>query len=284
MALKKISKEQLPSVGLALSGGGALGIAHIGVIKAFVENEIPIDLISGTSAGALVGAAYAFHVPIGDMEKAAKEMSWSFLASFPMSLLGLASNRAVEAGLEKYIGKKKIEEADIPLAIVVTDIEDGEKVVLRSGEAALAVRASCCIPGMFVPVEIGGRKFVDGGLTENLPLSPLKDMGADIKIGVNVIRWHSRKEVKNVIDVMTNSISILASHQRHLVPQNVDILIEPKLDDYSPSDFKKNVDLIKEGYRAAQAKIPEIKELIAKHSHAKKPKGIFARFMRWLQE
>ena len=98
---------------------------------------------------------------------------------------------------KNHIGKKGIEKANIPLAIVVTDIEDGEHVILRRGRAALAVRASTCIPGMFVPVEIDGRKFVDGGLTENLPLSPLREMDAEIKIGVNVVRWHARKEVKN---------------------------------------------------------------------------------------
>ena len=111
-------------------------------------------------------------------------------------------------------------------------------------------------------------------------------MDAEIKIGVNVVRWHARKEVKNVIDVMTNTISILASHQRHLVPQNVDILIEPNLSDYTPSDFKKSAEIIDEGYRAAMTKVPEIKEMMKHRSRrrAEKPQGILGKIWDWLRE
>ena len=275
-------------IGVALGGGGALGMAHVGVLAALMENDIPIDCIAGTSAGALVATGYAFGMTTEEMKAVAAKLNWSFVSSFPNSLLGFASNRGVETEVEKHIGKKGIEEANTPLAIVVTDIEDGERVVLRRGRAALAVRASTCIPGMFVPVEIDGRKFVDGGLTENLPLSPLHDMGAEIRIGVNVVRWHARRVVKNVIDVMTNTISILASHQRHLVPQNVDILIEPDLGAYTPSDFKKSAEIIEEGYRTGVAKVPEIKEMMQhrsrRHAHAEKPQGILTRIWNWLRE
>jgi NTE family protein len=274
------------SIGIALGGGGALGMAHIGVLAALTENGIPIDCIAGTSAGALVATGYAFGMTTEAMKAVAAKLNWPHISSFPNSLLGFASNHSVEVDVEKYIGKKGIEQANIPLAIVVTDIEDGERVVLRRGRAALAVRASTCIPGMFVPVEINGRKFVDGGLTENLPLAPLREMDAEIKIGVNVIRWHARKEVKNVIDVMMNTISILASHQRHLVPQNVDILIEPDLSAYTPSDFKKSAEIIEEGYRAAAAKVPEIKEMMQHRSRrrAKDTKGFFGRIWDWVRE
>jgi NTE family protein len=274
------------SIGVALGGGGALGMAHIGVLAALTENDIPIDCIAGTSAGALVATGYAFGMTTEEMSAVAAKLNWPHISGFPNSLLGFASNRSIEVDVEKYIGKKGIEKANIPLAIVVTDIEDGERVALRRGRAALAVRASTCIPGMFVPVEIDGRKFVDGGLTENLPLSPLREMDAEIKIGVNVVRWHARKEVKNVIDVMTNTISILASHQRHLVSQNVDILIEPDLSAYTPSDFKKSAAIIAEGYRAATAKVPEIKEMMRHRSHrrAKNIQGILGRIWDWFRE
>jgi predicted acylesterase/phospholipase RssA len=111
-------------------------------------------------------------------------------------------------------------------------------------------------------------------------------MDAEIKIGVNVVRWHARKEVKTVIDVMTNTISILASHQRHLVPQNVDILIEPELGTYTSSDFKKSAEIIAEGYRAATAKVPEIKEMMRHRSHrrAERPQSILRRIWDWFRE
>jgi NTE family protein len=274
------------SIGVALGGGVALGMAHVGVLAALTENDIPIDCIAGTSAGALVATGYAFGMTTEEMSAVAAKLNWPHISGFPNSLLGFASNRSIEVDVEKYIGKKGIEKANIPLAIVVTDIEDGEQVVLRRGRASLAVRASTCIPGMFVPVEIDGRKFVDGGLTENLPLSPLREMDAEIKIGVNVVRWHARKEVKNVIDVMTNTISILASHQRHLVSQNVDILIEPDLSAYTSSDFKKSAAIIAEGYRAATAKVPEIKEMMRhrSHRHPKSAQGILGRIWDWFRE
>jgi predicted acylesterase/phospholipase RssA len=112
-------------------------------------------------------------------------------------------------------------------------------------------------------------------------------MDAEIRIGVNVVRWHARREVKNVVDVMTNTISILASHQRHLVAQNVDILIEPELGAYTPSDFKKNAEIIEEGYRAAMEKIPEIKEMMLKRrsrGRGKKSQGIFHQIWNWFRE
>lgn len=285
MKTRQISSRR-KSIGVALGGGGALGMAHVGVLAALTENDIPVDCIAGTSAGALVATGYAFGMTTEEMSAIAAKLNWPHLSSFPNSLLGFASNRSIEVDVEKYIGKKGIEKANIPLAIVVTDIEDGEHVILRRGRAALAVRASTCIPGMFVPVEIDGRKFVDGGLTENLPLSPLREMDAEIKIGVNVVPWHSRREVKNVIDVMTNTISILASHQRHLVPQNVDILIEPELGAYTSSDFKKSAEIIAEGYRAATAKVPEIKEMMQHRSHrrAERPQSILRRIWDWFRE
>ncbi len=287
MKRRKVSGRR-KSIGVALGGGGALGMAHVGVLAAFVENDIPIDCIAGTSAGALVATGYAFGMSTEEMKAVAAKLNWSHISGFPNSLLGFASNHSIEVDVEAYIGKKGIEQANIPLAIVVTDIEDGERVVLRRGRAALAVRASTCIPGIFVPVEIDGRKFVDGGLTENLPLSPLREMNAEIRIGINVVRWHARKEVKNVIDVMTNTISILASHQRHLVPQNVDILIEPDLSAYTPSDFKKNAEIIEEGYRATIAKVPEIKEMMQHRSRrrarAEESKSILRRIWDWFRE
>jgi NTE family protein len=287
MKQRRLSHRR-PRVGVALGGGGALGMAHVGVLAALMKNDIPIDCIAGTSAGALVATGYAFGMTTEEMKAVAIKLNWPYISSFPNSLLGFASNRSIEVEVERYLGNKGIEQANIPLAIVVTDIEDGERVILRSGRAALAVRASTCIPGMFVPVEIDGRKFVDGGLTENLPLSPLREMDAEIKIGVNVVHWHSRREVKNVIDVMTNTISILASHQRHLVPQNVDILIEPNLSAYTPSDFKKNMEIIEEGYRAAMAKVPEIQAMMKHRSrkgvHVEKAQGILGRIWNWFRE
>lgn len=272
----------MKKVGVALSGGSALGIAHIGVLQAFLDHGVPIDCISGTSAGAIVAAGYAFEISLEELRRRAGALNWAAMSSLPDSKLGIVSNRKVEETMTQMIDRRNIEDAAIPLAIVATDIESGEKIVFREGKAALAVRASACIPGFFIPVVIDGKKFVDGGLTENLPLSPLRAMGAEVRIGVNVMRWHSHKEVKNLVDVMMNAVSILASHQRHLVPQNVDILIEPDLTAYSASDFKRADELVAEGYRAAMKKMPEIQKMVGMRGGPKKEGNILRRFLDWL--
>ena len=269
-------------IGLALGGGAARGIAHIGVLQAFADHGIPVDCITGTSAGAIVAASFAFGVPLDRITEKARALTWYSLSNFPISKLGLASNGVIEKMMEEVIGPADITEAKIPLAIVAADIESGEKVVFRRGKVATMVRASSCIPGMFAPVEVGARKLVDGGITENVPLSPLREMGAKILIGVDVTHWHSERKVGNVLDVMANAIDILANHQTNVAHRLADVLIMPDLGAYSPSDFKKADELVHAGYRAAMKKMPEIREAMAKHGVGGRRENVFVRFGRWL--
>ncbi|MBU6142145.1 patatin-like phospholipase family protein [Patescibacteria group bacterium] len=279
--MQQESRSQKPRIGLALSGGSARGIAHIGVLQALSDHHIPIDCIAGTSSGAIVAAAFAFGYPLPKLQEKAKTLSWYSIANLPTSGLGLTSNQSLGKIMEEFIGgAADIKDAKIPLAIVATDIETGEKVVFRNGNAALAVRASACIPGVFIPVEIEGRKLVDGGLSESLPLSSLQTLQPDIRIGVNAIHWHSTKPVGNLIDVMSNAIDIAANHQKENPLQFADIMIEPDLSDFGPSDFKKTDALIAEGYRAALAQLPAIKELIRQRS----PEPSWKRFFRWFKK
>ena len=273
-----------PSVGIALGGGAARGIAHIGVLQALVDNNIPVDCIAGTSAGAIVAAAFAFGIPLETIRQKAKRLNWYMISVLPGSVLGLASNSAIDKMLRELIGGADISESKIPLAVVATKIETGEKVVFRNGKTALAVRASACIPGLFYPVEIKGIKLVDGELSESLPLSPLLDMGADIKIGVSVLHWRSRKKVGNLLDIISNSLDIMASHKEDRASENADVVIEPDLGAYGPSDFKKADALIAEGYRAASLKIPEIKKLLSRATKKQKPQRFFDRFWDWLKK
>jgi len=280
----KTEKSDRPRIGVALGGGFARGIAHIGVLKAFADHDISVDCISGTSAGALVAATYAFGVPLDMLVEKSKKLSWYSISGFPSLKLGIVPNDALEKIIEEFIGSADIAKARIPLAIIATDIETGEKVVFRKGKAGLAARASACIPGLFIPVEIDGKKLVDGGLMENLPLEPLREMGADIAIGVDVSQWHGEKKVSNILDVMSNAIDILASHQKAVPGRFIDIVIEPDLGAYSSSDFKKADEIVAIGYRAAVRKIPEIRRLLEKRGKQEKPKNIFIRFWNWLLE
>jgi len=182
------------------------------------------------------------------------------------------------------VGSKDIGEAKIPLAVVATDIENGAEVIFRKGRTAQAVRASCCIPGLFAPVDINGRKLVDGGLSENVPLSPLKEMGADILIGVNLIHWHSDRAVSNALDVVSNAMDIMAAPQEADYERHGAIMISPDLAGFSPSNFKKVDAFVEAGYRATMKKIPEIKEQLGKRRRKKVvEKGFWERLKEWLK-
>jgi len=250
-------------LGLALGGGSALGFAHLGVLKAFEENNIPIDFISGTSVGAVIGALYAFGISFKDIEQESEKLDWKSLLKIKPSSMGMASSFAIRGILEKHIGKNAdIADAIIPLAIVTTDIETGSKVVFRSGNVVDAVLASSCLPGLFSPIEMEGLMLVDGGIVENVPISPLKDSGAEIIVGVNLLKYRKYEKPKNVIGVLANSFDMINHRISSQPKQNdVDILIEPNLSDYLMGDIKKWKEISAQGYLETLKQITKIKEL-----------------------
>lgn len=260
-------------IGLALGGGSTLGYAHLGVLRALVEREIPIACISGTSAGSLVAACFAFGMPIEKMIEISKDLNWKKFSRFGYSKLGVNTNLPMAEFITDLLGDVNIEDAKIPLAIIATDIETYEKVVLRTGSLRDAIRASTCLPGFFAPVEVNGRLLVDGGLVENVPLSPLVDMGATITIGVNLPFSSVRTRPQNVIDVLNNSIGVL-------LRQNVsnlsaaDILIQPDTSSFDSSKFKDVDHIYAEGYAAGMRAIPLIREKLRAHTPKK---GFMAR-------
>lgn len=255
-------RKGYPKVGVAFSGGSALGLCHIGVLKSLMENRIPIDCVSGTSAGAIVAAGVAFGVPLKKMIALSKDLSWANLSIFGHSKMGINSNEPVGELMRKMIGNAKIEEALIPLAIVAADIDSGEEVILRKGSVAEAVMASTCLPGFFIPVKVKRRNLVDGGLVENLPVSPLKKMGAKIRIGVDLGHWRKFEKTHNVVDVINNSYSILLKPQASVSSTDAEVLIEPHLENYTSSDFAKVKELMDAGHKASDAMISEIKRQI----------------------
>ncbi len=273
-------KKIYPKVGLALSGGSALGISHIGAIKALSEHKIPIDCVSGTSAGAIAAVGLAFGIPTKKMIELSRNLNWSSISKFGYSRLGLNSNEPVCDIIREMIGRARIEDAQIPLAIIATNIDTGEKVILKKGSVAEAIMASTCLPGLFIPVKIKGKKLVDGGLVENLPLSPLKKMGAEVRIGVDLGHWRTYKKTRSVIDVVTNSYGILIKPQCFMTEHKAEILIEPHLEKFSPSDFDKVNELMEAGYRAAKLAMPEIRKQLG--IGASDPERIFRKIVRFL--
>lgn len=247
--MKKIRKNK--KIGLALGGGAVLGAAHIGVLKALRELNVDISFVSGTSIGAFVAAFFANGVELEEIEKIAMEIKWLDLSGISLSGLGLLSNEKMGKLIDKHLGKLNLEDCKIPTAMLATDISSGEKIVMQKGNIADAVMASTCIPGIFTPVEINERMLVDGGLVENVPVSPLKKMGADIIIAVNLNAVHKPSKPKNILEVLLRTFDFLIQSTTVLQTGKADILIEPDLSDYNMVDMKQAPDLIDDGYNSS---------------------------------
>ncbi len=272
----KNTDSRKKKVGLALSGGAARGIAHIGVLQVFREEQIPIDMIAGTSAGAAIGAVYAAGQDIDRMAAYAIDAGWKRLAplidpSFPKT--GFIKGRKITGLLSTYVGGNiRFSDLKIPLACVATDIDTGEEVVIKSGLLLEALRASISIPGIFTVVRREGRHLVDGGLTTPVPVNVVRQMGADFIIAVNVnpefsnrIGKGSQKRIEahkepNIFQIMMQSIYITTNAVARHSLEHADIVIEPDLSNIGAGDFQKAEELINKGQRAAQEAIPEIKE------------------------
>lgn len=245
-------------IGLALGGGAVLGTAHIGVLKALKENNISIDLIAGTSIGALVAAFYAFNTGYKEMEKIAKELEWFDITSISLSKYGLLKNDKLGKIIVDKIGDVTFDESKIKLAMIATDISNGKKVVLNKGNVANSVMASTALPGIFTPVEIEDKLLVDGGIVENLPIKTLKDMGAEYIIGVDLSFQHYQKKPENIIEVLINSFDYTIINATKYQLDEADLLIRPDLKEYNMIDTDQIEDLFKEGYNAAQKAISKI--------------------------
>ncbi|MBN1196235.1 MAG: patatin-like phospholipase family protein [Candidatus Aminicenantes bacterium] len=241
-------KDFKDEIGLALGGGAVLGAAHIGVLRALDEIGTRVQYITGTSIGAFVGALYAGGLSWKKIEPIALDLKWLDISRVRPSRFGLLSNEKLGSVIKKELGDLRFEDTKIPLAMVATDIATGEKVVLNKGEMATAVMASTCIPGLFAPVEINGRLLVDGGVVENVPLSPLPDMGAKFVIGVDLNARSERRRPQNIVEVLLNTFDFLLMNATRLQTRKADLLIEPDLSAFSMVDTDQVAELIEVGY------------------------------------
>ena len=226
------------SLGLALSGGAVLGCAHIGVLQALEEREVRVTHLAGTSIGALIGSFYAFGLTGKEIEGIAERLRWPDLTRPSPSRLGLLSQEKLRDLLRTRLGNPRIEDASIPLALVATDISTGEKVVMTEGDLALAASASACFPGIFIPVEREGRLLVDGGLVENLPLSPLQAWGVDRIVAVDAFLGMTFHRPTKLMDLIKNAVDIALVQAPQKVAEEVDLLIAPDLA-FSSTELKE---------------------------------------------
>ena len=256
-----------PRVGVALGGGFARGIAHLGVLRVLDQEQIPIDYLSGTSAGALLAASYASPHTLEEIVAQAKSTRFRDFGQWRLSWMGLASNQRLEHYPRKYLGVTTFEQLRIPLAIAATDLGTGQPVYFAKGLLGPALRASCAYPGMFMPVEHEGRLLVDGFLAAPVPVDVLRKMGADVVIAVFLEAGSDRKP-SSIVDVIGLSFAILQRHADMEWRRTADLIIEPDVRDFQWDDFERTPDLIAAGEAATRAVLPKIRAALAPKSVA----------------
>jgi len=253
-------------VGLALGGGAARGIAHIGVIKALHQYEIPIDAIAGTSAGSLVGGLYAAGLPIDTLVEQAKQLKWSDFASFHLSRMGMFSSRPIEQFVRKWIGNLTFQELKIPFAALATDLLTGEGVILNEPDLqlALAIKASASFPGVYEPTEINGRFLCDGGASGNVPSSVVREMGVDVVIAVDVIPTSQLDKMpKHVAAIVDRGLDLLLRQISKLHVNEANITLYPVQDPITSFHVKKGAYLIELGMQAVHQNIDAIRKIVS---------------------
>ena len=251
-----------PRIGLALAGGFARGISHIGVLRVFREAGIPIDMVAGTSVGALIGAAYCSGASLEDMERVASETKFADFGRWTPSWLGLATNQRLEQFLARFTPLKNFEDLKTPLAIAATDINAGLPVYYyQKGPIGPPLRASCAYPGLFVPIQHEGRTLVDGFLTALVPYEGLLLMGADVVVAV-YLEPGLIGEPRTFTDILSRSFTIIQKHADLEWRQFVDVIIEPDVTPFLWDDFSKTHEMIRAGEEATMKMLPGIRMAI----------------------
>lgn len=264
--------QQTPKIGLALGGGFARGIAHIGVLKVLEEEKIPIALVAGTSVGALIGAGYCSGASPQEMGTSAARLRFKDFARWTLSWQGFASNDRMVHMLPRLLKVRTFEELRIPLAVVATDLVTGEPVVFRRGPLVDAIRASCAYPGMFLPVNVGGRLLVDGLLAYPLPAEPLRQAGAERVIAVYLrSSYVNTAGPRHIFDVVGQCFSIVQSKSYEQCKAQADVLLEPEVGDFAYDAFDQAEELMQAGEAAARKALPRIKQWLAQEAAASKP-------------
>tara|TARA_B110000093_G_scaffold75972_1_gene82741 strand:+ start:682 stop:1560 length:879 start_codon:yes stop_codon:yes gene_type:complete len=247
------------TIGLALGGGAAKGVAHIGVLKALEDANIEVDYIAGTSVGAMIAALYAFKVDVETIGSLARRLTMSKVTSFKLNKTGFFSTESLRELMLEYVGDVAIEDAAIPLSIVATDINSGEEIILTSGSVVDAVCASAAIPGIYIPVEINGRTLVDGGLVQNVPIEALQTAGAGVTIASHLNSVSHYQEISHVLDVMRNAFEIAVSQHTQDQLKEADLLISMDLSDFSLRDNTERYDeLFNIGHQAATVQLTKL--------------------------
>lgn len=252
-----------PMIGLVLGGGAAKGFAHIGVIKALEAQGVVPDLVVGTSAGALVGALYAAGKSGFELQALAMPLNEFQVSDWVLPDRGLIKGDALAKFVNAAVGGRPLEKLPMKLGVVATDLASGEAVVFRSGDTGTAVRASSSVPGIFQPVAIRGREYVDGGLSSPLPVRLARDMGATFVIAVDISDRPTSAKLASTFDILMQSVTIMGQSIARYELALADVVIRPNVQRLGVSDFNTRHRAVLEGERAAALQMPTLKAKLA---------------------
>lgn len=258
-------------IALALGGGAARGFAHIGVIKALEAQGIYPDIVVGTSAGSVVGALYASGYNGFALQKIALEMDETTISDWAIPFLskapGVLKGEALQSYVNKAVHNQPIEKLKIPFGAVATDLKTGQPILFRRGNTGMAVRASSAVPGVFQPVTIAGRTYVDGGLVAPVPVRFAKEMGAEFIIAINISSATDQAATASSVDVLLQTFTIMGQRLNQLELKDADIVITPALASMGGADFNGRNLAVLAGEQAAAKAMADIKaKLKAKQS------------------
>jgi NTE family protein len=246
--------------GIAFGGGGARGIAHVGAIRVFQEYNIDFDFVAGNSAGAIAGALYAAGVPWRNIYEFVMDIKRRLPAK---TLLTYIEPRVVQDLADYFLNGRSFDDLCKPFCAIAVDLESGTLEKLRHGRVSTAVSASCAVPGIFQPVRIGGRTFIDGGTLRSIPTEAVREMGAEKVVGIdlNADKTKGTRSTKR-LRVMIAALNLSVNANSALCEQYSDIMLKPELDDYPTHRFKSVEDVLRIGERTAMENLPLIKELV----------------------
>ena len=251
-------------IALALGGGGARGLANIGVLKVlekhFGPDEIPFDMVIGTSIGSLIGAAYCLGVSIKELEKKALKFNWPNIVDLGFSSTGLIKGTKFENIISDMIGDKSFSDAKIPFALTTTDVENGEEMLHTSGDLVKLIRASCSWPGIFSAVNINGRLLVDGGVRNSIPTKAAHKLGATYIFAVNPGFSVKNQKVNNFLQALIQSVQIMGEELNMYQSKVANLVVKPYLRNVDQFDFDKAEEIVKRGEIAAETPVKTLKK------------------------
>ncbi len=259
-----VPASSISGFGLALSGGAVRGIAHIAVIDSLEREGIPIHSIAGTSAGSVIGALYAAGLPLSAIKRLALATRWKDVFKLTIPKTGLVSSEGIERFMNGVLPVKKFSSLPLPFAAVATDLQTGEKMDITSGSIARAVRASCSLPIIFSPTEIGRKLLVDGGVTSQVPVRTARErLRARLVIAVNVnYRGMETDRYDNLISIATHLSALWASRNAREEEKLADVVIQVDATGIPLYDLSKARELLRRGALAVQKKLPEIRRIL----------------------